>query len=192
MTPVTQFRATQVEEHWIETFTGRQFHFLDPSPDEIDIRDIAHALSLVTRYGGHVRQFYSVAEHSLLISDRLRRSGHKEHELVGLLHDASEAYLGDMPKPIKHCLPDYQALEASVEEAIAKRFDVAWPLPDVVKEYDRRILRDERVQCMGGGINEWGTDVLEPLGVEVKFMAPTEAEAAFLDRFRELTRGRRK
>jgi hypothetical protein len=82
---------------WMQTFTGRAFYPLDPRPEDIDPVDIAHALSLICRYGGHSSRFYSVAEHCVLMSHAVA----PEHALWALLHDATEAYLGDMIRPLK-------------------------------------------------------------------------------------------
>jgi len=87
---------TEYDEHWITTYTGKRFHYLDPQPEEIDIVDIAHALSLTCRFGGHCKEFYSVAEHSIRVAEIVP----KEFQLLALLHDAGEAYTGDVQSPI--------------------------------------------------------------------------------------------
>ena len=102
---------------WMQTYTGVRFYPMDPRPEELDIRDIAHALSLICRYGGHVDRFYSVAEHCVLMSQCVP----EEHALWALLHDASEAYVGDMVRPLKRQLPEYEAAEGRVIAAIVER-----------------------------------------------------------------------
>lgn len=166
---------------WMQTYTGRQFWPLDPHPDEIDIRDIAHALSMMCRYGGHVDQFYSVAEHSVLISHNVP----PEHAMEGLMHDASEAYLVDVPRPIKRDLIGYRDIEAVLERAVADKFGMSYPWPDEVKNADNRILNDERDQLMKSPPMKWAGDS-EPLGVTCVGLMPREAEAWFLDRYLEL------
>lgn len=99
---------------WIQTATGGQFWPMDPQPDEIDINDIAHALAMLCRFGGHCLRFYSVAEHSVLLSHAVP----PEHALWALLHDATEGYLVDMPRPIKAFLPGYKEAEAGIVRAV--------------------------------------------------------------------------
>lgn len=88
------------DNSWIQTFSGRQFFPLEPRVEDVCIEDIAHGLSNLCRYAGHCECFYSVAQHCLLVSRVVPR----EHALRGLLHDASEAYLIDVPRPIKHSI----------------------------------------------------------------------------------------
>src|SRR5580692_700756 len=114
---------------WIQTATGRQFWPMDPRPDEIFIDDIAHALSMLCRFGGHCLRFYSVAEHSVLLS----RVAPQKHKLWALLHDASEAYLVDVPRPIKPMLVGYKAAEEKIQRAIAVRFNLHFGIPEDIK-----------------------------------------------------------
>ena len=137
-------------ESWIETSTGKKYHFLDPQPDEIDIVDIAFALSNKCRFSGHT-DFFSVAEHSIGVAYRLP----VELRLAGLLHDAAEAYLGDIPSPLKAVLPDYRALEKINEAAINKKFgitDVNWAK---VKEADMDALYTEAHFLIPSGGKDW-------------------------------------
>ena len=88
---------------YIQTVSGRRVNPLDPSPDDIDVHDIAVALSNQCRFGGHTRRYYSVAQHACIVSDQmLERGADAQDALWGLLHDASEAYLVDLPHPLKH------------------------------------------------------------------------------------------
>ncbi len=177
----------QVEEGWFETYTGKQFHFMDPQPEEIDVIDIAHALSMQCRYNGHTKVFYSVAEHSVLICDWLTQHGYgPQVALTGLLHDAAEAYIGDVVCPLKHVMPDFKALEKVLDVAVARKFGTLYPFPEVVKALDSRILRDERVQVMNESDNSWGTDDLEPLGVTIRGRDPLIIRHVFRSRFSSL------
>ena len=111
---------------WIQTYQGTQMYPLDPLAVEIDIRDIAHALSNLCRFNGHVKKFYSVAEHCCHVSDLFDS---KYLRLVGLLHDASEAYLCDMPRPIKRSdgfATLYLEAEEKLMQVIATKFDIQW------------------------------------------------------------------
>jgi hypothetical protein len=124
---------------WIQTYSGRPFWPIDPRPEEIYIEDIAHALSLLSRYVGHCREFYSVAQHCVLVAHTVPRPLAME----GLLHDGSEAYISDIPSPAKEYLLDYQAVEARIEEAIAQKYGLLWPWPKEVKLADHILFKTE-------------------------------------------------
>lgn len=166
---------------WMQTYTGRQFWPLDPQPDEIDILDIAHSLSMQCRYNGHCKQFYSVAEHCWLLS----HAASKPNQLAALLHDAAEAYLCDLPRPVKPYIEGYSAAERVVEAAVARKFGVAFPLHAEIKELDCRILLDERDQIMATPPADWNLP-FQPLGVTLHCWSPERAERQFLARFRAI------
>jgi hypothetical protein len=161
---------------WIRTFTGRQFWPLDARVDEIDIRDIAHALSMLCRYGGHCVRFYSVAEHCVLMARALPA----QFRYAALMHDAAEGYLIDLPRPIKRCMPEYAKYEAPLLANIFERYRVP-EMPSAVLAADSRILVDEQNQNMNGWVT--GTDGLMPLGVTLQYWTPEVAEQKFLDAF---------
>lgn len=127
------------EDLWIFTYTGQKVHPFDLKPDQVRIADIAHALSRTCRYSGHVEGYYSVAEHCLLISDLVS----EEHEMCALLHDAPEAYLTDLPSPVKSKLSGYNELEEKVWSVIAKKYGVPQQIPKEVKHFDESIVRAE-------------------------------------------------
>lgn len=168
--------------NWMQTFTGKQFYPLDPQAQDVNIDDIAHALSMQCRYNGHVKKFYSVAEHCVLIS----RLVAPEHALWALLHDATEAYVGDMVRPLKLHLPQYIAVEEQVMAAIAEKFGIGPGMPAEVKEADSRILLDERAALLGTPAGDWGIPGA-PHGIDIPAWSPAEAEAQYLARFAELT-----
>lgn len=170
---------------WIQTAMGRQFWPMDPREGDVFIDDIAHALSLLCRFGGHCQRFYSVAEHSVLLA----RAAPALYQKWALLHDASEAYLVDVPRPIKPFLVGYSEAEAKIMEAVAVRFHLHLGLPDIIKQLDKRILMDERAQNMARAPIEWST-ATEPLGVELQFWSPELARAEFLVTFERLCAGR--
>jgi len=143
---------------YLRTFTGKKFFPFDPKPDQIDIRDIAHALSHMCRFGGHVKRFYSVAEHSVHVSTIiLVQTKDPNLALLGLLHDAAEAYLVDIPHPIKIHLPDYQKLEASVTEVINKKYGLDLLPYDLIKEADIILLVTEMRDLMGNSREDIST-----------------------------------
>lgn len=167
---------------WMETFSGQRFWPLDPRPDEIDPADVAHALSLLCRYGGHVDRFYSVAEHCVLMSLAVP----PEHALAALLHDATEAYVVDVPRPLKRHLDGYREIEAGVWNAICLRYRLAGDLPASVRDADERILLTERNALMPRA-GAWSQDaVYDPLPVFVTGWTPVLAERLYLDRLAEL------
>src|SRR5580704_106133 len=110
---------------WNETISGKQLFLLDPRPEDIDINDIAISLSNLCRFGGHVDYFWSVAAHSLLVAQLLPRP----LKLAGLLHDAAEAYIVDIPRPLKLLLPQYMEIEHRIEAAIGAKFGVSFSDP---------------------------------------------------------------
>lgn len=123
----------------IRTFSGMWIEVFDPKPEHILIEDIAHALSNQCRFGGHLPKFYSVAMHSILCAELVPR----EHKLGALLHDASEAYLLDVPKPIKNRLTNYVEIEDRLMQVIADKFGFEWPLAPEIKKADTEMLSME-------------------------------------------------
>lgn len=169
---------------WMQTYTGLAFWPIDPQIEDIDVHDIAHALSMICRYGGHVHRFYSVAEHCVLMSEAIA----PQHAAGALLHDSAEAYLIDLPRPIKRQIPQYAEIEDRLLTLIFERFGLPYPYSPEVKEADNRILLDEREVLLGPRPLQWSSDLesLPPLGVEIRSWTPAQAEAAYLARFTEL------
>lgn len=172
---------TERKGDWMQTYTGRQFWPIDPRPDEIHIEDIAHALSMMCRYNGHCRTFYSVAEHSILVSEHIP----PEHALWGLLHDASEAYIADIVRPAKRFIAGYCEAEDRIMSAVCERFGLSPTMPAEVKRVDNAILADEQRCIMAAPPAQW--TLPEPaLGVEIIGWTPWQAEERFLARYAEL------
>lgn len=169
---------------WMQTYAGKQFFPLDPRPEDICIEDIAHALSNLCRFGGHVSQFYSVAQHSVLVAGLLPA----RLALAGLLHDASEAYMVDVPRPLKVALAEYQKLEKRLQAIIARKFDVNFTHP-FIKRADNILLMTEARDLLGPKPAGWGVPE-EPAEWRVIPLEPGEAEDLFLRRFCELTEAR--
>lgn len=168
--------------NWQQVFTGKQFWTMDPRPEEVDIEDIAHALSMQCRYGGHCERFYSVAEHSVLVSQVVPR----EMALIGLLHDATEAYCVDVPRPLKPFLSEYKGIEDRLWRAIADRFGLPHIMPKEIKVADNAVLLAEARQIMKPHPAPWCIEG-EPADVMVWGHAPWMAKEVFLDRYRKLT-----
>lgn len=163
---------------WMRTFTGKNFYPHDPHPEDIVIEDIAHALSMMCRFNGHCNQFYSVAEHCILISDNVS----KHNALWGLLHDASEAYISDIVRPAKNSMPEYKRVEHNITVAVCKKFGLSLEMPEEVKLVDLLINGDEAEQLLP---HPWDR-ALPKLGVEIKALSPAKAKQEFLDRFNKL------
>lgn len=131
----------------IRTFTGKYINPVEPDPALICIEDIAHALSMQPRFGGHLPIFYSVAEHSIAVARLVKPA----LRLTALLHDASEAYLIDVPRPVKEQLTNYKEIEDRLMRVIAEKFGIEWPLPSEVKMADELCLQQEWEDIMLGG-----------------------------------------
>ena len=186
------------EDSWFngdhfQTFTGKHFYLLRPRPEDVCIEDIAHALARTCRYGGHVAvDNYSVAEHCVLIAEYVL--AHPEaytraHALEALLHDAGEAYYGDLKRPIKH-EPSIAAvidpIFRRVDEVVRSVFHLPWTESEAIKTLDCRIVRDEKAQVMRGPA-DGDNGLYPPLGVTIVGMFPSNAEDAFLRLYKELT-----
>lgn len=169
---------------WMQTWSARKFWPLDPRSEEVFIEDIAHSLSMQCRYAGHCRRFYSVAEHSVLMARWLLPTHGPEIALWGLLHDSSEAYLVDVPRPVKPSLVGYKEAEAKVMAAVCERFGLAPDMPAVVHDADNRIIGDELVNLLPMA---WHERYNEPLGVQLRCWYPEQAEDEFLATFEALT-----
>lgn len=177
-------------ETYIETYTGKKYHFLDPKPEEICIEDIAYSLANKCRFSGHTH-FFSVAEHSCTVAARLP----PEWQLAGLLHDAVEAYLGDIPSPLKAVLPDYRELEQLNEKVVASVFgiDINDDVCKAVKEADVKALYTEAHFLIPSGGKEWSLFKDKDMTVEYEFaplcMPPALAYEGFMRFYKALTEG---
>lgn len=183
--PTSPHPATPIARQgdFMQTFTGRKFWPMDPRADEVHIEDIAHALAMQCRYGGHCVRFYSVAEHSVHIAWWLFRNYGPEAALCGLLHDASEAYVTDVIRPIKPFLSNYKEIEAGVMVAVRERFHLP-EMPASVHEADTRILGDELANMAP---MDWHARYDDPLNVVLDYLVPEAAEKRFLATFEALS-----
>ena len=138
---------------WLGTVSGKKINLLDPDPGQICIEDIAHALSRICRFGGHLNQMWSIASHSMLVADMVA----EPHKLQALLHDAAEAYICDIPTPLKQLLGEpYAEIETRLTNAIGEALGVDLTnLPDVVRKADRIALMSER-EAFQPRSAEWG------------------------------------
>ena len=160
MTARAQKAPENLDDAWIQTYTGRKISLLHPHPEDVDIIDIAQSLSKICRFGGHCQRFFSVAEHSVLVSFICQGNSGRARQhiaLQGLLHDAAEAYIGDIVSPLKKLLPAVTEIEDKWLKAIGEAFGVGLsPLPDEVKQADLISLRLEVIDLMPPGLaSEW-------------------------------------
>lgn len=129
-----------MSDSWITTFTGKQFHHFDASRDDIDIDDIAHSLSLLCRYNGHCRVMYSVAEHCVRLCDIVPY----EMKSRALMHDAAEAYIGDVPSLLKAQFPLFSEMEDRILEIILDKYNIKGPCDlAALKRYENMLLAAE-------------------------------------------------
>ncbi len=169
----------------IQTFSGVRYYPATPSSEDVRIVDIAHHLSMLCRYTGACKKFYSVAEHSVLVSYCVP----PELALVGLMHDAAEAYTNDISRPLKRSLPDYRRIEHLNWLAIAEKFDLPERMPYEVHEADIAVLLTEQSVLMLPRQWSQGVDG-EAADVEIRGLSPEQAEREFIQRYYELTIGR--
>jgi 5'-deoxynucleotidase YfbR-like HD superfamily hydrolase len=169
--------------------SGRWVNPFEPDPAQFDAGDIARALGNQCRFGGHSRVFYSVAQHSVIVSRVVEeRGGDVEDVFAALMHDASEAYLGDMPHPIKHRSElgaAFRDAEAGLEEAIRERFKIKAEVPEI-KRVDRALLATERRTFSAESWHWPELDDVEPLDLELTAWSPDKAVEEFARRYAEL------
>lgn len=180
---------------WMVTYTGRQFWPVDPRPYEVDIRDIAHALAHTCRFAGHCRTFYSVAQHSVLCYEQVTEL---HLQLPTLMHDAAEAYMPDIARPLKR---QWKHVAAPVEEnilmAIWSAFSIPlWTLPHLhqeIKDIDNRMLMTEKRDIMTPHPFPWHPDDVapQPYPEKIEPWSPERAKHEFLERYCSIMQSRR-
>jgi 5'-nucleotidase len=172
---------------YIATFTGKQFYLLSPRLEDVDIVDIAHALAMQCRWTGHCKFHYSIAQHSYYCSF----IGPDSESFDRLMHDAAEAYISDLNRPLKHYTEAgvaYRRQEAVIQKVIAERFGFSVIEPKSVKLADNSMLYAEKAQIMGYKFEEaenW-EHYDENNGIKIERWSPEQAEQMFLNRFTEL------
>lgn len=180
--------------NWFLSFTGKRIYPYDMRVEDICIQDIAHSLALTNRFNGHSRWPYSVAQHSVLMSQLIRtyqfpEGDDRQIRFQALMHDAPEAYCGDMISPIKSMIPRYKDLEAHIWEVVAQRFNLPLVLHPDVKDADMRMVQTERRDLLIYDPTTW--ESCANYASYWRRIVPwpwDQAEAAFLERFEELTR----
>lgn len=173
---------------WIETYTGKRFDLLEAKPGDVCLEDIAASLSKQCRFNGHTRRFYSVAQHSVYVAQHVDR----RFRLAALMHDAHEAYVGDLVSPVKVSIDSqiFRDIENVIKKAVEERFEIEWSPAqrDAIEVADKRMLTTERRQLLPC-IHEWDTPSLEPFDFTIDFMGPDFAEMIFRSTFADCKRG---
>jgi len=161
---------------WLQLNSGNRFWIDDYRVGDFLIEDIAHALSNTCRWAGHTDQFYSVAQHSAIVACHVPPHLRKE----ALLHDAAEAYLGDVPRPLKRLIRDYKARENLLQAHICTQYDLPIWLSQEIKEVDNALTVDERRCLISASSEDHDWQFKVGLGIEITPMHPRQAEQAFL------------
>lgn len=183
--------------HTIKTASGVYFDFTDPVVEDISLSDISVGLSKICRFGGQLPddKFYTVAEHSVLCLELAQRDGITDKAILRaiLLHDATEAYCGDVVKPLKNLMGDaYTDIEQRIENAIAEKFSVDFKRNhDIIKKYDTEMLFAEKNFLLDCDPNEIWTNELEfrKVEIEINMLPAWAARKLFIDKYIEVTNG---
>lgn len=176
------FDERALSDSRIMLHSGKLFDIANPEGSEISVDDVAHGLAHTCRYAGQCDGFFSVAEHSVLVSQVT--TGDK---LAALFHDAAEAFIGDMSRPLKYMLPEYKAIERRIEKAIFDQFGIPWPATIEIKAADHSVMAAEQNVLMPSGTNEWLRDAnVLPAHVTIRRLMPNDAKLLFLQRYEEL------
>lgn len=168
----------------IKVASGHYVDLGDPDPRTIDLRSIAAALSKICRFGGHCPKFYSVAEHCVHATMLARHEGLVGESLIAvLLHDAAEAYIGDMVKPLKVAIPQFAEVERRIEAAIEQQFKIEFAKWEtVIKRYDRAMLKAEKTSMWPNDAEAWaGFSEIEDRHLLLEYWDPSTAERKFLE-----------
>lgn len=162
---------------------GRYFNFDDPEGSHFTIQDIARSLSNLCRFTGHTKHYFSVAQHCVIMS----RMVPAEHALAALLHDATEAFINDLSRPLKRRCLDYRRLEERLEPVILARFGVTLPFHPCVLDADIRMQMTEQHQLMDNH-DDWEYPLgTKPYDIHLGSWPPHEARERFLSRYRVIT-----
>lgn len=177
-------RNGELTMSFIQTISGKRFDYINSTVDDVDIEDIANALSNICRFAGHVPEFYSVAQHSVLCSQIVP----PEFAFEALMHDAAEAYCQDIPQPLKLLLPDYKRIEQMVDDLIRVKYGLPTDMSTVVKYADLTMLATERRDLDIDDGTRWA--ILDGIPcsdlIQIIPLRPGQAYGLFMNRFNEL------
>lgn len=168
-------------DDWMQSYNSKVIYPLQPKPDDFSLETVAHALALKCRFNGQCKFFYSVAQHSVIVSLHCSQ----ENALWGLLHELDEVFLPDVPRPIKPTIPGWKELAEKHMRAGATAFKLRMPIPDQVHHVDAACLNAEKFDVMGKPPKEWGQ--LPPrLDYPIEPMSWQDAKQWFIDRYYEV------
>ena len=189
---------------FVATLSGAYFFIYECNIEDIPVEDMAHALSMNVRFNGHIKRFYSVAEHSCYISDLagtaaalagMKREEVRRVALWGLLHDITEAFVPDIPRPFKPVIVGFKEYEDKLAQKVARQYNLSWPMPDLVKYMDTNIVRLE-AEVLFPNPPIWTnhyddlTSIATEVGIEPQKdfgQEPDMAFRMFMDRYESLT-----
>jgi 5'-deoxynucleotidase YfbR-like HD superfamily hydrolase len=176
-----------MKDEYILTHSGKKFFYLNPKPEQICIEDIAFSLAKQCRYNGHCTGFYSVAEHCFWVSKMISQ----EYALHGLLHDASEAYICDLPTPLKNLIPGYREIENNIQKVILNKFGLSDVDNPEVHVTDKRMLITEAMELLDPTqVKEWKYyEQYKSFEIDLYYFNHSSAYSVFMKRFRQLYKG---
>lgn len=189
----TNWQGYPKATNWAGTVHGHRIDFTSPKPEEVDVMDIVYGLGNQCRFTGQVTEFYSIAEHSIHVCELVIRAGYPELGFDALMHDAHEAYVGDVSTPLKREIePCFKPVDARVRQAVATRFGLILPQHDIITHYDRVALITER-DAIQPRHADWGPEFegypRDPNWTH-RWPVPRDARNAFLAKYIELARDR--
>ena len=171
------------KESWMQTFTGKKFFPFDPKAEDVNIKDIAHSLSLQCRFNGHCKRFYSVAQHSVLVSLIVK----PEQKLAALLHDAAETYFGDIIRPVRKNIKQIQPIEDKILKTILEHFKIKNYDENEILKADNIVLITEKRDLLSQSPDEWKeAKGSKPFPKKIRALPPKIAEEMFLKRYQKL------
>lgn len=173
---------------FITTYSGEKFYIDHCNIADIPMFDIAHALSMNCRFNGHLQTFYSVAEHSVIVSEIVEAMASRKYALAALLHDISEAFVPDVPRPFKDLIAGFDDYEHRLLKAAAHTYKFRYPLHDTVKYVDKHIVRAEAEELYQKPCPKWvkAYDSIPMANRLIEGLTPWEARQAFMVRFATL------
>ena len=169
----------------MQMYSGKPLYPLDVREEDLDIEDIAHHLSMIARYNGAVKFPYSVAQHSWVLSYLVS----DENKFCALMHDTTEAIVGDMIRPIKYLFPKFEEIENNIWKVIAKKYGLTEVIPNEVKVADTKICFSEKKDCLNESIGDFWGSGMESYDIVIEEMSWQDAKRLFLERFEELYNG---
>jgi len=175
----------KIDDSWIQTFLGKKIYPFSPKPEDIEIEDIAWSLSNICRYNGHSFGFYSVAEHSVYVSENVP----EKYAMQGLFHDGAEAYIGDIATPIKQLFPNIKPVEEKLMKCICTKINIPYPFDESIKKIDSAMLTTESLQLMTPYVEPWPHLKKDSLDIKIKCLFPLDAFKMFMNRYIKLKKG---